>query len=374
MGRKIKVLVDAHVFDGMYQGTRTYIRGLYRALASSDRIEIFLAAQNIKELAKEFEGVGNVNFLKLNSASALKRLLIEIPELVNSHGFDYIHFQYMDSPIKCCKTIVTIHDVLFLDFPNDFSWLYRQKKHLFKIAASRADILSTVSFYSQQRISHHFNIPQEQIHVVKEGIDESYFFSGDPEFSREYIQGKFSVTRVILFVSRVEPRKNHILLLQAFLELRLWEKGFHLVFIGNTSIRSAELDLMISAMPESAIEYFHHFERVSQEDLIHFFQASHIFVYPTRAEGFGFPPLEAAAMKVQTLLSNATSLAEFKFFGDRFFDPDHVEELKIKILRLIENPGSFANMDTISALVQNEYNWDRCAERMESLIVSDFTR
>lgn len=374
MTKKIAVLVDAHVFDGMFQGTRTYIKGLYSALASSDCISVYLAAQNIDQLAIEFRGIRNIEFVKLGGSSSVKRLLIEIPSLVKRLAIDYVHYQYVDSPVKDCKTIVTIHDVLFLDFPADFSWIYRQKKHLFRIAAKRADLLTTVSEYSQSRIFHHFKIPLKRIHVVKEAIDDMYFASMDKEFSRRYIDKKFAIRKIILYVSRVEPRKNHLLLLQSFLELKLWERGFHLVFVGSKSIKCDELEAMIIEIPKAAAGYFHHFERIEQEDLLHFYRASDLFVYPTRAEGFGFPPLEAAAMKVETLLSSATSLAEFKFFGGRFFDPNNLDELKKKMLCVIDRPSEFEDMELISAVIRSEYNWKRCAEIMESMIVDSYAK
>lgn len=42
----IKLLIDAHVFDGKYQGTRTYIQGIYSAMVTHKDIEFYFAAQN----------------------------------------------------------------------------------------------------------------------------------------------------------------------------------------------------------------------------------------------------------------------------------------------------------------------------------------
>jgi glycosyltransferase involved in cell wall biosynthesis len=371
MVKKIKILVDGHVFDGMFQGTRTYIKGLYCALADSEHLDIYMVAKDVENLKREFFGCDHMNFIEYKSSSSIHRLLFEIPKLVKEYDIDYAHYQYMDAPIKNCKTIVTIHDVLFLDFPDDFSWLYRQKKYLFKSAAKRANLLLTVSNYSKKRIAHHFDILEETIIVQKEAIDGSYFHPHGKSRSIEYIAKKFGVHQPILYISRIEPRKNHSLLLQAFMELRLHEKGYQLVFIGKQSIEDRELDLMRSCLSSQEKENLHHFERVDQNDLLHFLRAAEMFVYPTRAEGFGFPPLEAAAMQVQTLLSNATSLEEFTFFGERFFSPDDLGSLKQKMSQLLLNPDSFKSMKEIADTIKKNYDWNVSAKQLEQEIIQD---
>lgn len=374
MLKKIKILVDGHVFDGMFQGTRTYLKGLYRALVGSEQLEIYMAAKDIENLRREFSGCGNMTFVELKSSSGIQRLLFEIPKLVKEYGIDYVHYQYMDAPIKNCRTIVTIHDVLFLDFPDDFSWLYRQKGYLFKLAAKRANLLLTVSNYSKKRIAHHFDISEKNIIVQKEAIDGSYFQPYDKNSSIEYIAKKYGVHKPILYVSRIEPRKNHSLLLQAFMELKLYEKGYQLVFIGKQSIKDRELDLIRSRLNSQESGSLHHFERVEQIDLLHFLRAAEMFVYPTRAEGFGFPPLEASAMQVQTLLSNATSLEEFSFFEDRFFSPDDLDGLKQKISQLLSNPDSYKSMKEIADIIQKDYDWNVIAKQLEQVIIEEYSK
>ena len=50
----IKLLIDAHVFDGKYQGTRTYIQGIYSAMITHKDIEFYFAAQNVSRLKSIF--------------------------------------------------------------------------------------------------------------------------------------------------------------------------------------------------------------------------------------------------------------------------------------------------------------------------------
>ena len=121
MTRKIKILVDAHVFDHSYQGTATYIFGLYNSLVEKNHLEITLCGENISNLKKIFVN-DKFCFIELPNGSRFKRLLKTNPSIIKEGRFDFVHFQYVLPLIKLkssgnsTKYINTIHDLLFLDF------------------------------------------------------------------------------------------------------------------------------------------------------------------------------------------------------------------------------------------------------------------
>ena len=376
MKNKIKILVDAHVFDGIFQGSRTFLKGLYTKLSDSDSLDIYLAANDVTNLQEEFSDIpGNLKFIKLNSASKIQRLLIDFPRVIDKNKFDYAHFQYIDPPIKICKTIITVHDVLFLEFTEDFSWAYRQKKYLFKLAASRSNILTTDSQYSRHAIHRFLNIPLERIEVVKPALESNFLDAPSDitlQLSRKNVQDVFGFDKYIIYVSRIEPRKNHEFLLQAYLDLELWKRGYHLVFVGKNSIKNTKLNSLYGAMNSYVNSFIHHHESVSHDLLIDMFRAASLFVYPTRAEGFGYPLLEAGAMGVETLTSDATCLSEFEFFQSRFFNPDDLESLKSKILAILDVRFTGEKMSGISRTIRDSFGWENSAVVMEKLIFDNF--
>lgn len=372
MTGKPKVLVDGHVFDGPFQGTRTFLKGLYGAMASSDAIDVYMAAHDVANLEKEFGEHTPIRFVQLESNSSWRRLGLEFPKLVRRYGFDYIHYQYMDAPVKNCRTIITTHDVLFLDYPEDFPFLYRQKKHLFALAARRADILTTVSTYSKGKIHQHFGIQENKIHVLKEGVECAFYENVDVDTSRNRILTSHGFDRFLLYVGRIEPRKNHHSLLQAYIGLCLWKKGIRLVLIGAESIPNLHFNSLMENLPDHVRRFICHFSAMPFSEMKDFIAACEVFIYPSFAEGFGLPPLEAAAMKVETLLSNTSSMKEFGFFGDRFFDPENVDELQTKISSILSKEGRFLNMSQLSDEVKRVYNWGDCASHLENLILENF--
>lgn len=360
-----KVFVDAHVFDGEYQGSRTYIEEIYDVvLANNEDINILFAARDSKNLRRLLK-YKNASFVQYRSQKSLVRLFFEIPYLIYKMGCNVAHLQYFLPLLRLpsCKYIVTIHDILFLDFPDEFPWTYRAPRQLlFYHAAKNADILMTVSRYSQQRLSSNYNIRAEDVMVTPNGVSNAYLnFARTADDCRNYIKDKYHIGRFILYVSRIEPRKNQLQLLDAYLSLELSKKGIELVFIGKCTIGGLFLDKYRSLSQETR-KYIHWFDQVGNDDLLALYKAAELFVYPSKAEGFGIPPLEAAAVGTSVICSNATAMGDFEFFGDDFFDPNNPDALK-KFLgnRLQENSFNIKKTAHIREIIQSRYSWSHSA-------------
>lgn len=350
---KIKLFVDAHVFDTSYQGTTTYLKGLYNALVKDDAFEITLGAHNIEHLKTIFPDP-RFRFIQLHTASKYKRLAFELPELIGRGGFDYAHFQYITPLFKKCRYINTIHDLLFMDFPDYFPFSYRfTKKYLFRFSAKKSDLVCTVSDYSRQALVRHFGIDAGKIFITPNAVSAYTGYYQD-------VKEKYKIGKYILFVSRLEPRKNHLLMLKAFVELGLHEKGYHLVFIGRMDdVKTEAYHAYYNALPDQVKRFVINAENIFYEELNSFYKQADLFVYPSVAEGFGIPPLEAAANGCKVLCSNRTAMADFDFFGKYLFDPHNEEEFKQKILSTLSDEKY--PFEEIRRVVLEKYNWDAIA-------------
>jgi glycosyltransferase involved in cell wall biosynthesis len=372
--KKIKLFIDAHCFDDEFQGTRTFIKELYREFVKlSSNFEYYIAAVNIENLKNEFDFIPEVHFIQYTSNSSFKRIFFETPRILKQHQIDVAHFQYIAPFQKVGKYIVTTHDILFNDFKSEFSFLYRfSRNFLFKRSIQQADIQTTVSNYSRERLVHHYGLNAQHIHIIPNGVNSNYFDAFLKNKTQEYIRSKYGIKDFILYVSRIEPRKNNILLLEAYLDLKLYEKDLALVFIGKTSIRTQGLEVKIDQMPIEAKKRFFHLEQVNEHDLLKFYQSAKVFVYPSKAEGFGIPPLEAAALKVPVLCSNKTAMKDYTFFGDHLFDPENKEELKQKLNKLLMQEDD-TNYLRISEQIKQRYSWKTGADKLYSLLRDTFS-
>lgn len=367
--KKIKLFVDGHWFDEPFQSTGVFIKGLYRQLACDERFEIFLGAYSLDALQKEFEGT-EFRFLPYTSHSKYKRLSVDVTKLIHRHRFDFIHFQYTLPLIKTCKEIVTIHDVLFMEYPELFPWSYRiSKEILFKRSAKRAEVVTTVSGYSKTAIARYFHIPAERIHVIPNGISASFYH---PEQKvDDSLRKKYNLDKFILYVSRIEPRKNHITLVKAFVQGEFWKRGFQLVFVGKRDIDVPELNEFINSLSEPIKKVILFLTGVEESALKDLYLNTRLFVYPSIAEGFGIPPLEAAVMKAKVLCSNATAMADFGFFNEDLIRVNDVGVLIAEMNRTLSADDTYKR-EQIAQLVKERYSWKRIAEDFAGLIFQHY--
>lgn len=362
----MNLFVDCHIFDDGYQGSRTYIEGLYKQMIIQEpAINYFLAANDTDRLQKIFGIHSNVIYIKYHLKNKFLRLGWDIPHLIRRYQINYAHFQYIVPLFKCCKEIVTIHDLLFLDFPKYFPLSYRVKNEaLFRYSAKRADILLTVSEYSRQSICRHWGISLSDIYITPNAVSVNRFQVSASE--AEEVLVKYGLQDYLLYVGRFEPRKNHILLLKAFVELELWKRKFKLVFIGRHDIVCKEYEEYYQNLPQGIKECVLQLI-VGERELEILYKHCKLFVFPSLAEGFGIPPLEAVAYEVDTLCSNQTAMEEFTFFGDRFFNPNDLEELKAKISYSL-NHGNPERLTEDAKVVQEKYNWQIIAHNLIQIL------
>jgi glycosyltransferase involved in cell wall biosynthesis len=370
--KQTRLFVDAHCFDAEYQGSRTFLQEIYALLIQKRDILFFLAAHNTDNLEKVFPPADNLVYVKYRSRSAFLRLSIEIPWLIKRHRISIAHFQYITPLFKNCKQIVTIHDVIFRDYPNEFSRFYRLKKqYLYQRSTQKAERLTTVSTFSQQSIQHHLLAAPKEVHLIPNGIHARFFESYEKREAKDFIQKKYGINQFILYVSRLEPRKNHVAVLKAFLELKLYTKGYQLVFIGHTSISDRQLQSLIVSMPGGAKGSLFLLTQVDDEDLLQFYRAADVFVYLSKAEGFGIPPLEAGAARVPVICSDASAMQEFSFFKPFHVDPFNYEEVKNKLMEAVSKPCDALFLEQIAAKIRSRYCWETSAEKLYQLIKSN---
>jgi glycosyltransferase involved in cell wall biosynthesis len=369
MNDKIKIFVDCHVFDHGYQGTRTYIEGLYREMIKlNPNMEFYFAACDVKNLKQCFGTPENVVYLKYRTKSKFLRLLFDAPRLISQSKIDYAHFQYIVPPFKRCKYIVTIHDVLFIDFKEYFSFKNRLiNTILYYISSKVSDIVLTVSNYSKERIQTHFNI--HKIAVTPNAVSEEFFLDLDKEEIKKELLKKYKLDKYIIYVSRWELRKNQELLLNSFIHLKLYQ-DYKLVFIGDVSTRNVNFDTIYNKLPNQIKEKICFLKKTSHSDLVKLVQGAKVSVYPSKAEGFGIPVLESVAAKVPTLISNKTAMSDFDFLSEYSFDPynqKEFDELLIKTINSYEKIDLTALMETC----RKRYSW-KFAAKILSNKITDF--
>jgi glycosyltransferase involved in cell wall biosynthesis len=362
MTKTLKIFVDCHVFDESFQGTTSYIRGLYQELIKDKSKNFFLAANDIVILKSIFGEAENICYLSYASPNKFYRLLVDIPRLIKKHNIDYAHFQYIVPPIKYCKYINTIHDVLFMDYPDYFTMRYRiQNKFLFLWSARYSDLVLTVSEYSKNQIQQHFGI--KNITLIPNAVDPVFFETYNKEIILKKIKSQYNFENYWIYISRWEPRKNHHTLLNVFVENKYYEE-YSMVFVGDTAIHNKEFNQIYERLDSEIKDKIIILNKVNFNELLLLLRGAKLSVYPSIAEGFGIPPLEAIAAGITSVCSNTTAMGDFDFLEKLSFNPLDKEDLKEKIDFALQSQNNKANPD----LIQIKYNWESSAAIFNKVI------
>jgi len=355
----MKILIDAHVFDGKFQGSRTYIKGLYSEMIDLKKDwHFYFVGNNTENIEKAIGIKENVSYVSLRFKNKFIRLLYEIPYIIKKNQIHFAHFQYIAPFFKTCKYIVTTHDILFEEkrFSSYFPWKYRLiNGFLFKRSAKKADVLLAVSEYTREKLVELYKIDDNKIVITPNAID---VFSENIK-KDHYIKDKYGCDKYILYVSRIEPRKNHISIAKAYVNLELHKRGYQLVFIGNQDIKDESLHSFLKEHKKIFDLNLHYFANINEEELKRFYVNSELVVYPSLAEGFGIPPLEAAMHKKMVLCSSATAMAEFDFFKYHV-DPYNQEEIELALNTMIKDEDE-ESLISIREKILNTYSWDNSA-------------
>ncbi|MFH6945324.1 glycosyltransferase family 4 protein [Flavobacterium sp. FlaQc-50] len=361
----ISIFVDCHVFDDGFQGTRTYLKGLYSELIRQQELHFFLGSTKPDHLASIFGNHSNVTYIKYKYHNKYLRLLVDIPQIIKKYKIDFAHFQYIVSPLKRCKYIVTTHDVLFIDFPGFFPFFSRMVNRIvYRQSAKLADIRLTVSEYSKQQIQQHFGISNYEI--TPNAVEDAFFKEYDKELIKAKVRKEFALNEYIIYVSRWEPRKNQQMVLKAFVDLELYKKQ-QLLFLGNHTIVAQEYNEIYDKLSPEIKEQVVTLENTDFQTMLLLLRGANVSVYPSVAEGFGIPPLESVAAKIPTICSDKTAMSDFSFFEEFYFDPYNQIEFNKKLLQILEENRS-SDFEIMAQKIKENYNWEKSADVLYRLI------
>lgn len=311
MGSPFRVFFDCHSFDAGWQGTTTYLAGILNALPGAVArvaphldLRLICAAQHEDSIRRHV--VADIDFVPIRSGF-LHRNLIDIPRALRHTSADLVISQYVRPFFSDCPTISVIHDVLFLDHPECFSWSYRTlRKLMFGWSAHRSSVVSTVSRYSAERIAAHYGIDVSSILIIPNAVDPA-FVAAEMKPSSSNAQTRLR----LLSVSRLERRKRHewgVAAMDALAEDGI-DSEFTIVGSGDGDY-ATELRALVEEKRNRHGRQITLKSGLSFDELISEYARADLFLFPSDAEGFGIPVIEAAAAGKPCVCSTGGALAE----------------------------------------------------------------
>jgi len=166
--------------------------------------------------------------------------------------------------------------------------------------------------------------------------------------------------KFILYFGTIEPRKNIIGLIRAF-ELLRKKQPIKLVIAGAKGWLYQDIFKAARQSKYRREIIFTGF--VEETDKPYLYNLAELFVYPSFFEGFGFPPLEAMACGVPTIVSRTSSLPEAVGQGALMIDPYHTDELAWAMEIVLSNQDLRGRLIQEGIAQAKKFSWPKCARQ-----------
>ncbi|WP_106915767.1 glycosyltransferase family 4 protein [Chryseobacterium aurantiacum] len=330
----MKIAFDAKRFFHNTSGLGNYSRDLVRILSEyyPDN-EYLLLNKNKSERGKDILERPNVTFIETSKGNLSRQL--KMGKDAQKQSADIFHGLSGELPLKWdqkpIKKIVTIHDLIFVRYPQYYSFFDR-KIHLwkFKKAANMADKIIAISEQTKRDIVQYLNVPESKVEVIYQGCHKAFKEHQSVEFIQS-VKDKFKLPeRFILNVGTIEDRKNLLSVVKAISGTEI-----PMVVVGRKTkyYQKIEKFLKKNKMEKQII----FLEGVSMDELAVIYKVADIFVYPSFFEGFGIPIIEALFSKTVVVTSNTSCLPEAGGKDSVYIDPKNDLDIRAKIKFLWDN-------------------------------------
>jgi glycosyltransferase involved in cell wall biosynthesis len=261
---------------------------------------------------------------------------------------------------------VTFHDLFVIDHPEWYNGAFaRWYQFMLRRLARNALHLIAVSEYTKERLVKVMGRDPSEITVVHNGPAATIQLTDTHGAARAGAALALPSRRYVLSLSSLESRKNLRGLLdawriaQASLPDNVW-----LVLAGpeaDSSVYGRQKELSIPPR-------VHFTGYVPEEHLAGLYSGASLFVYPSLAEGFGLPLLEAMRCGLRTVTSNNSSLPEVGGDAAAYVDPLNPRELAEAMLRNLTAESAAASPYAASLEQAAKFSWDTAAQRTEDVL------
>lgn len=346
-------------------GIGTYVRNLVRGLAQLDRETryLLLVGPNGPEALAGLPE--NFHLVAERSRVYSIRELFSLSWRLWRLKVDLYHATHYVLPVVVpCKSVVTIHDIIHLLYPeflpSRLAFFYAQR--MIRRTLSSSDRVIAVSQNTHSDLLRYFEADGRDIEVVYNGVDTVFHQRLSAEDLARWQQQLGIERPYLLFVGNPKPHKNLDNVIQAYAKAQaIHPFDAELVCVGG----GPEADLRTRQRAEAAgvADRIHLLGQVADEALPAIYQGAILFLYPTLYEGFGLPVVEAMASGVPVITSNTSALREIGEGFAYLVNPLDVEALARAIAHSMADPDHRASLAELGRRRAREFSWERTARR-----------
>lgn len=348
------VAFDAQSTSGKVSGLGVYTQSLLSALMP-------LTGNRLRISPFQSSSAGD-----MNTVQRLSWEVCAFPAHVRTCKPDLVHVPAFAAGWHSVPTVMTVHDLVELAFPNQrglggiFYW-----KHWLPYAVKRADHLICVSEFTKSDVIKYLRVPEKKISVVLSSGHEKYSQMPQSAGSESSLRGLGITGRFFLFVGTFEPRKNLKRVFEAFSHfLRETGAQAQLVCVGAQSFaRGAVFHELLRTYGISSDRIICPGYLLDQS-LAGLYRSAEALVFPSLYEGFGLPVLEAMGAGCPVITSSVTSLPEVAGQAAIFTAPENTREIAAAMKRIYAEPELRTKLKVLGFERVREFSWEKTARQV----------
>ncbi len=285
---------------------------------------------------------------------------------IPAHVFPIIHPK---------KTVMTVHDVAAMRFPESYNWFERWYSLWSARAALKSlwKVITPSQFTKDELMNLESGIlnMESKVVPVAHGYDKRYK-KIENEIEMDSVLKKYSIqTPFIMSVGRLEEKKNTVRIIEAFNLLRsqIPNSKFQILLIGQPGFGYEKVKV--------AIEQSHYKQDiitpgwVSPDDVPYLMNAASVFVFPSLYEGFGIPVLEAMACGTPVVASTGSCLEEVGGTAAVYVDPQKPQDIAAGVKKYMEDATLRTEKIRLGLERVNGFGWEKCAKQTFKVLLGD---
>ncbi len=331
----MRVGIDVHVLNGPSQGTASVWMNLLPHLPSTHEYWLYSFDPGVTQ--RLFPGPHFVH-KRIGVHQPFVRVPLLYPWLARRDRCDVFHVNYYGPLLGASGLVVTIQDLIYLDFPEFAPTSRRlQMRFLGRLSAWAARQVTTASAYSRNRLVALFGIPEKRVTVVPNGLGPEWTTVDAEVVATAWrLMAPRVPRRFLLAVGRLDRRKNFPLAARVTRALQRLGLVEGLVVVGPHDFGGDEIRR--AWRTDGTASLVTHLEGLSVVELQALYAHSQGLLFLSLAEGFGMPLLEAMAMGTPVVASNRTAVPEICGDGAVIVDPDDESSVVEAARRVVDDP------------------------------------
>lgn len=356
------IVFDARIHMDYMSGISRYIMMLLQHLFEIDKTNRYSILLN-NSLAEdnpifEFDKLPNVTCITTSFAHMGPKAFLQLPKFIKSLNADVYHYPHIDTPYMGIPTVSTVHDSNISNGIKRYSDFLGIKtlyfKWTLKRTLSKSDNVIFISNEMKNEIleKSKFDLSDPKFKVIYNGLNDDFNLIKQENVANT--KSKFKIDKPFFFYAgALREHKNVKRIIEAFNQANI--TNYELIMVGSKYEQyPVNLDF----------PNIRHLGMVSDDELKALYSLSFAFLFPSLFEGFGLPILEAMSFGSPVITTNYGATKEVGANAVLLVDPNSVEEIKNGILKLVNQPEYYRQLQDLGYKRIKDFSWKKAAQEV----------